>query len=131
MQRFSGFVCALMLPVLGVIAGCHEEKAPPPQWQSENGYSFERGYPVGGTAQRAYDENDLNRAVEAYKFFYPTVSGEAIFRENKRIGIVPNKPVSVATPLNLPARSPDRLSDAVSTRCLSSVGGTSAQQDRS
>ena len=43
-------------------------------------YSFERGYPMGETSQQAYDENDLSRAVEAYKFFYPTVSGEAIFR---------------------------------------------------
>jgi len=92
MQRFHKFACAVMLPILCMTTGCREEqKQPPPQWQAQEGYSFERGYPVGGTSQKAYEENDLNRAVEAYKFFYPTVSGEAIFRGNKKIGIVPNK----------------------------------------
>ena len=59
--------------------------------QQATGYNFECGYPVGNTSRRAYDENDLNRAVEGYKFFYPTVSGEAIFRGNEKLGIVPNK----------------------------------------
>ena len=54
-------------------------------------YAFERGFPTGATAQRAYDEADLNRAIEAYRFFYPTVSGAAIFKGNARLGIVPNK----------------------------------------
>ena len=43
------------------------------------------------TAQKAYDDADLNRAVEAYRFFYPTVSGHAIFKGNEKIGIIPNK----------------------------------------
>jgi len=34
-------------------------------------YSFERGFP---TIARAYDDADLNRAVQAYRFFYPNVS---------------------------------------------------------
>jgi hypothetical protein len=54
-------------------------------------YKFERGYPVSDTTQKAYDEADLNRAIEAYRFFYPTVSGSAIFKGNAKLGIVPNK----------------------------------------
>jgi hypothetical protein len=81
-----------MLPVLCTITGCREEpKQPSPQWQSAGGYSFLRGYPAGGTSQRAYDDADLNRAVEAYRFFYPTVSGHAMFVGNAKVGIVPNK----------------------------------------
>jgi hypothetical protein len=54
-------------------------------------YQFERGYPDSASAQRAYDEADLNRAVAAYRFFYPTVSGLAIFEGNAKIGVLPNK----------------------------------------
>jgi hypothetical protein len=54
-------------------------------------YKFERGYPTSDRAQIAYDDLDLNRAVEAYRFFYPTVSGSAIFKGNAKLGIIPNK----------------------------------------
>jgi hypothetical protein len=57
----------------------------------DTSYKFERGYPSGDTAQKAFDDSDLSRAVEAYKFFYPTVSGHAIFVGNEKIGIVPNR----------------------------------------
>jgi hypothetical protein len=39
---------------------------------------FERGYPTPETVEKAYDDADLNRAVQAYRFFYPPVSGAAI-----------------------------------------------------
>ncbi len=32
--------------------------------------------------KQAYDDADLERAIQAYKFFYPTVSGAAIVRGN-------------------------------------------------
>ena len=38
-----------------------------------------------------YDETDLHRAVQAYKFFYPTVSGAAIVKGNEHVGLVANK----------------------------------------
>ena len=50
---------------------------------SNKSYEFERGFPTADTAKKAYDEADLNRAVEAYRFFYPTVSGAAIFKGTK------------------------------------------------
>lgn len=54
-------------------------------------YTFKGGYPDPQTIQKAYDAADLNRAIEAYKFFYPTVSGEAIFEGNLQIGLKVNK----------------------------------------
>lgn len=52
---------------------------------------FERGFPTPETARRAYDDGDLNRAVQAYRFFYPTVSGLAIFQGTLAVGCVPNQ----------------------------------------
>lgn len=53
--------------------------------------AFERGYPADDTAARAYDATDLERAVEAYRFFYPTVSCAALFKGFTSVGLVPNK----------------------------------------
>ncbi len=54
-------------------------------------YAFDRGFPTNVTKRQAYDDADLNRAIQAYKFFDPTVSGAAIVRGNREIGVVPNK----------------------------------------
>ena len=54
-------------------------------------YSFEGGFPTAETVQRAYDDADLNRAVQAYRFFFPTVSGLAIFRGSQAAGVVTNR----------------------------------------
>jgi hypothetical protein len=54
-------------------------------------YHFERGYPHPDTSAHAYDDADLNRAVTAYRFFYPTVSGAAIVEGSLQVGLVPNK----------------------------------------
>jgi len=57
----------------------------------ESHYAFDHGFPTTSTMTQAYDDADLNRAIQAYKFFYPTVSGAAIVRGNEQIGVVPNK----------------------------------------
>jgi hypothetical protein len=54
-------------------------------------YTFNNGYPSGDTAQKAYDEADLNRAIDAYKFFYPSVSILATWKGNEAAGVVSNK----------------------------------------
>jgi hypothetical protein len=54
-------------------------------------YAFAGGYPTPATVQRAYDDADLNRAVQAYRFFFPTVSGLAIFKGNQAVGVIPNR----------------------------------------
>lgn len=57
----------------------------------ESHYAFQRGFPTDETVKQAYDDADLERAIQAYKFFYPTVSGAAIVRGNESVGVVPNK----------------------------------------
>jgi hypothetical protein len=54
-------------------------------------YRFEGGYPTDETVHRAYDDADLNRAVSAYRFFFPSVSIVAVWQGNLAAGMVPNK----------------------------------------
>ncbi|UPG90407.1 DUF1254 domain-containing protein [Luteibacter aegosomaticola] len=79
MHRLPKLVAAGTLCVAGLL----------PAWAQH--YKFNGGYPDKQTIQAAYDAADLNRAIEAYKFFYPTVSGEAIFEGNLKIGVKVNK----------------------------------------
>ncbi len=66
-------------------------------------YQFQGGYPTAETVQRAYDDADLARAVQAYKFFYPTVSFEGTWRGNLAEGAVANRvfPLLEGTPRQL------------------------------
>src|SRR6202000_2124317 len=41
-------------------------------------------------AQKAIDDADFSRAVQAYRFWYPTVSNEGLFQGNPRRGIQDN-----------------------------------------
>jgi hypothetical protein len=59
-------------------------------------YSFERGYPTGDTTPRARDDADFQRAVTAYRFWYPTVSVEGIFHGNREAGIQDNQSILIA-----------------------------------
>src|SRR5262245_5895251 len=54
-------------------------------------YAFERGFPTPETARRIQDEQDEQRALQAYRFFYPTVSMEATFQGPRDGGIEDNK----------------------------------------
>jgi len=53
-------------------------------------YEFKGGYPTTRTVQQAYDDADLTRAIQAYKFFFPTVSIAASWDGNARAGLKPN-----------------------------------------
>ncbi len=57
---------------------------------SASGYEFVGGFPTEATIKKAYDDADLNRAIQAYRFFYPTVSGEAILQGNLAVNVKPN-----------------------------------------
>jgi hypothetical protein len=52
---------------------------------------FRHDFPVADSASAAQQEQDLRRALEAYHFFYPTVSMEAIARGTRASGGVDNK----------------------------------------
>ena len=58
-----------------------------PETSTDEPYQFERDYPTPDTARRIHDEQEFHRAVEAYRFFYPTVSAEAIFNGGREAGI--------------------------------------------
>lgn len=58
-------------------------------------YEFKGGFPTPETVQKAYDDADLSRAIEAYKFFYPTVSIVGTWKGNIHAGVAPNKTVLV------------------------------------
>ncbi|PWT96131.1 MAG: DUF1254 domain-containing protein [Bacteroidetes bacterium] len=92
------FLPAALVSVLSLLTACNQS-APvtSPKGDStsakssENlGYEFKNGFPTKETIQKAYDDADLNRAIQAYRFFYPTVSGEGILQGNLAINIQPN-----------------------------------------
>jgi hypothetical protein len=57
-----------------------------------NTVDFELGFfPAPRTAAETHGEQDLRRALEAYHFFYPTVSMEGIFRGTRKSGAVDNE----------------------------------------
>jgi len=53
-------------------------------------YQFKGGFPTARTVEKAYDDADLARAIQAYKFFFPTVSIAATWDGNARAGLKPN-----------------------------------------
>lgn len=58
-------------------------------------YMFTRGYPTEETVQKVFDLADFNRAVQSYRFFYPTVSILAVWDGNMANGCVPNKTFAI------------------------------------
>jgi hypothetical protein len=52
---------------------------------------FTAGFPAPASAAAAHHEQDLRRALEAYHFFYPAVSMEALIRGTRRAGAVDNE----------------------------------------
>ena len=68
-----------------------------------SGYEFVGGFPTPSTVLRAYNEADFNRAVQAYRFFYPSVSIMATWKGNPRAGMAANRV------FGLPGRHPDAV----------------------
>lgn len=71
---------------------------------SSGRYEFVGGYPTDATVQQAYDDADLNRAIHAYKIFYPTISMLGLVKGleqggakiNETGGIIQATPATVA-----------------------------------
>ncbi len=59
-------------------------------------YAFVQGYPTPTAAQQARDDADFQRAVIAYRFWYPAVSVEGIFDGNRNIGLKDNETMGIA-----------------------------------
>ncbi|QSQ11421.1 DUF1254 domain-containing protein [Myxococcus landrumensis] len=58
-------------------------------------HAFEHSFPTPDTARSIYDEQDFQRAVETYRFFYPSVSMEGIFNGNREAGLEDGKALMV------------------------------------
>src|SRR5262249_3399564 len=54
------------------------------------GTPYKGGFPPPDAAQKARDDADYQRAITAYRFWYPTVSCEGIFNGNRELGINDN-----------------------------------------
>lgn len=63
---------------------------------STSDYTFVHGYPTAQTSERARADEALQRAVIAYRFWYPTVSLEGIFNGNRTAGIQDGKQWGIA-----------------------------------
>ncbi len=88
----------LLLAVpLSVASCCDQSKQckQPAQTATETAYEFVNGYPTEATIQKAYDDADLNRAIQTYRFFYPTVSILATWDGNIAAGCVPNQTFAI------------------------------------
>jgi hypothetical protein len=75
---------------LALLTGCEQPKPPAAAPAGEASYAFSQGYPSTDAAKQAIDDTDYQRAVQAYRFWYPTVSNEGIFQGNRNIGIQDN-----------------------------------------
>ncbi|MEU1204171.1 DUF1214 domain-containing protein [Nocardia sp. NPDC005825] len=63
---------------------------------SQETYRFHDGYPSPDGAERARADADEQRAITAYRFWYPTVSAEGIFNGNRELGLADNKAFGIA-----------------------------------
>lgn len=92
MQRASRSFTVAVALLAFMFTGCEKPKSDAGTAQNSNAsYSFERGFPVGDSAQKGYDDTDLNTAITAYKFFYPSVSMMGTWEGNIAVGSITNK----------------------------------------
>ncbi|WP_199196968.1 DUF1254 domain-containing protein [Achromobacter sp. MYb9] len=64
--------------------------------QQTPAYKFERGYPTSATSQHVRSDQLLQRALVAYRYWYPTVSMEGVFNGNRAVGIEDGKQWGIA-----------------------------------
>jgi hypothetical protein len=58
-------------------------------------YPFKDGFPTPEGTKKAHDDADYQRAVTAYRFWYPTVSCEGIFNGNREQGLKDNEDMTI------------------------------------
>jgi hypothetical protein len=63
----------------------------PSSFETDEPYEFTNGFPTERTAARVRDDQDYQRALQAYRFFYPTVSMEGTFQGTRDAGALDNK----------------------------------------
>ena len=67
-MRLAGFLA------VGFLAGCQQQQKVGEQGVAApaagSGYVFAQGFPTSDSAQKATDNTDFGRAVQAYRFWY-------------------------------------------------------------
>ena len=84
--------CTPIIPLVSAVA-----LAACANMQGSTSNGFVNGYPTAETARKTQDEADFQRAVTAYRFWYPAVSAEGIFNGNREIGIQDNQAIGIAS----------------------------------
>jgi hypothetical protein len=76
MNKFSNLLAVALTALVCALAvtTAHAQTA-------ESLLQFERGYPTAVTAEKTHASADLRRAIEAYKFFFPTMGSEAVMQQ--------------------------------------------------
>jgi len=85
MNRLALCALAMALPLTSPVAAL-----------ADSPYPFVNGYPTAEASAKARDDADFQRAVTAYRFWYPSVSVEGIFNGNRAAGIEDNKAMGIA-----------------------------------
>jgi hypothetical protein len=75
-NKLSALVAASLVALVGGLAETTAQAQ-----TAESPLQFERGYPSAITAEKAHDAADLRRAIEAYKFFFPTMGSQAVMQQ--------------------------------------------------
>jgi hypothetical protein len=65
------------------------------QLTASGSYRFERSFPTGDAASRAGDDLDFQRAVVAYRFWFPTVTMEGVFNGLRERNVLDNESVGI------------------------------------
>lgn len=84
---------AVLAPLILMACKQHQpaaEQASLKDSAATSSFEFVAGYPTNATVQKAYDAADLNRAIQCYRFFYPSVSILGTWEGNLDNGVVPN-----------------------------------------
>ncbi len=91
-MKTNSQIALALLAIALMLTSCGDASKQPVQTSgAEVSYEFVNGYPTAATIQKAYDEADLNRAIQTYRFFYPTVSILATWDGNMAAGCEVNK----------------------------------------
>jgi hypothetical protein len=93
MRKQGAALVTAAIAVAVLLNGCKQPESTtqtPATQTGGSGYPFSQGYPTADGAKEAIDDTDFSRAVQAYRFWYPTVSNEGIFQGNRDAGIQDN-----------------------------------------
>jgi len=95
MKTSTLLLCGLLTTVLACNDATTTGTANTDTTTAGTDFTFNQGYPTSETIQKAYDAADLNRAIQMYRFFYPTVSILSTWDGNMANGSEPNKTFAI------------------------------------